>query len=236
MSEKIAYPGKELELFSEASNWKKYLAEELKPFIRGDVLEVGPGLGSMTKVLLPQADYNSWTLLEPDPRMADGLTAKISRKELPEAKLVQGTLSSLKGSLFDCILYIDVLEHIADDQDEIRMAAELLRPGGKLVVLSPAWQFLFSPFDKAIGHHRRYSRKDLNRLKDPSLELLNSRYLDSLGAIASLANRLLLRQEYPNLGQVLFWDRYLVPASRLADVFSLHVFGKSILMVWEKQN
>ena len=234
MSEEMAYPGKELELFSEASNWKKYLAEELSPFLGGDVLEVGAGLGSMTRVLLPLVDYDSWTQLEPDPVMAEGLV-KFTDEEQPAPKVIKGTLDALQGVAFDCILYIDVLEHIADDRDEIRMAAELLKPGGKLVVLSPAWQFLFSRFDKAIGHYRRYSRKDLARLNDPALVLLNSRYLDSLGAMTSLANRLLLRQEYPNRKQVLFWDKYLVPVSRIVDVFTFHIFGKSILMVWEKR-
>jgi 2-polyprenyl-3-methyl-5-hydroxy-6-metoxy-1,4-benzoquinol methylase len=57
---------------------------------------------------------------------------------------------------FDTALYIDVLEHIRDDQTEVARVGRHLTPGGHLVVLAPAHQALYTLFDAAIGHFRRY--------------------------------------------------------------------------------
>jgi hypothetical protein len=138
---------------------------------------------------------------------------------------------------FDAILYIDVLEHIADDADEMRRAAAHLREGGRCIVLSPAHQWLFSEFDAAIGHHRRYSRKSLKAAGKgvDSLRLERLCYLDSCGLLASTANRLLLRQSMPGLRQILFWDRFLVRGSRLLDPLLFYGAGKSVLGVWTRR-
>jgi 2-polyprenyl-3-methyl-5-hydroxy-6-metoxy-1,4-benzoquinol methylase len=129
-------------------------------------------------------------------------------------------------------LYIDVLEHVEDDKQELETAASLLAPGGHLVVLSPAHQWLFSEFDQRIGHYRRYSREALNTRVPPHLTVCILRYLDTAGVFASLANKVLLRQATPSMQQVRFWDRLLVPLSRRIDNKIAFRFGKSILGVW----
>ena len=121
------------------------------------------------------------------------------------------TIGSLGDSRrFDAILYLDVLEHIADDRAELDRAARLLRPSGKIIVLAPAHQWLFTAFDSAIGHYRRYDRKSLQALAPRGCRLTSLSYLDSVGMLASLINRLLLRQPMPKRGQILLWDRLLV--------------------------
>jgi hypothetical protein len=134
--------------------------------------------------------------------------------------------------LFDSIVYIDVLEHIEDDKSELAQAFHLLRPGGRLIVLAPALQALYSPFDKAIGHYRRYARKSLRSCTPPSSRLEKLAYLDCVGLIASGANRLILKQSSPSLRQILFWDKYMIPVSRILDPLIGHRLGKSILAVW----
>ena len=77
-------------------------------------------------------------------------------------KSASGTLSELSDSdKFDTILYMDVFEHIEDDRAELERAAAQLAPDGHLIVLAPAHQWLFTPFDESIGHYRRYSRRTL---------------------------------------------------------------------------
>jgi 2-polyprenyl-3-methyl-5-hydroxy-6-metoxy-1,4-benzoquinol methylase len=85
---------------------------------------------------------------------------------------VNGTIAALESTgPFDTIIYLDVLEHIADDRAELACAARLLSPQGCVIVLSPAHQFLFSPFDQAVGHYRRYSRATLRDLTPPDCVL-----------------------------------------------------------------
>ena len=133
---------------------------------------------------------------------------------------------------FDCALYIDVLEHIADDRAELRRVSARLRPGGRLIVLAPAHQFLFSAFDEAVGHCRRYSRKALLTVAPPELVVERAFYLDSVGALASAANRLVLRKSMPTVRQLKFWDSMLVPASRLIDPVFAYRMGKSVVAIW----
>jgi ubiquinone/menaquinone biosynthesis C-methylase UbiE len=235
MSESFTYPGDELVLFQHATNWKKYFSRQIKPYIKGNVLEVGAGTGSTT-LLLNDGTSNQWLMLEPDKKMSDELRKRIEAKEFPvNCRLQTGTIDQLTQK-FDTIIYIDVLEHIENDAEELKKAAILLREGGHLVVLSPAFNSLYSPFDKAIGHHRRYNKKMIRQITPGGLNLISNRYYDTVGYFAALMNKLVLRQKYPTLKQVIFWDRWMVPLSGIKDKLLFHSFGKSIIAVWKKNN
>ena len=119
--------------------------------------------------------------------------------------------------------------HIPDDQAELGRAAERLKPGGHVVVLSPAHQWLFTPFDAAIGHCRRYTKKTLAALTPESLELRRSFYLDAVGLLASLGNRLVLKAAMPTPRQIAVWDRVLVRLSRMIDPLLGYSAGKSVV-------
>lgn len=158
----INYPGKELEIFSAATNWKSYWASRLKDHMGHVILEVGAGIGSNTQ-LLWKDDIRRWVCLEPDKQLLGQLSSSLGKHDrTSNCELINGTLKDLHpNSLFDTILYIDVLEHIEDDKAEINLAVRHLMPQGKLIILSPAHNRLFSKFDEAIGHYRRYNRPSL---------------------------------------------------------------------------
>lgn len=229
------YVGTELDLFAHARRWKAYWARHVRPFLRGDVLEVGAGLGVNTALLLSEAQ-TSWTCLEPDADLAQRLQARFAgRPPGPPLRVITGTVRDLPAEAqFDAALYVDVLEHIADDRAEIRHADAHLRPGGHLLIVAPAHQSLFTEFDRALGHHRRYSRATLSAPVPAHFRVVRLAYLDSAGLLASLANRWLLHQAVPTLRQILTWDRILVPVSRLLDPLLGYRLGKSVLGVWEK--
>jgi SAM-dependent methyltransferase len=229
------YVGAELDLFAAATNWKSYLYRQVAPYLGREVLEVGAGFGGTTKVLC-RGEHASWTCLEPDAGLAGRLADSIGAGDLPRCCRAEvGTLADLPaGAEYDAILYIDVLEHIEDDAGEMARAAGHVRPGGCVVVLSPAQPWLFTPFDTALGHFRRYTRRSLLAVAPPGLTLARMIYLDSVGMLASLGNRLMLRQSTPNAGQIAVWDRLMVPASRVLDPLLAHATGRSILGVWRR--
>jgi len=233
----FAYQGDELTLFANARNWKGYFSSFLKPFITGNVVEVGAGLGNTTRMLC--AGQSSWICLEPDASMAEQIAQEIAEGRLPSCCRVEvGTVAQMlargDAGQFDSAIYIDVLEHVEDDRAELEAAARLLKPGGYLVVLSPAFQWLYSPYDTAIGHFRRYDRHSLGKAAPPGLRSVLMRYLDSIGLLSSLANRVVLRSSMPNEKQILAWDRLMVPVSRVVDPLLGYSFGRSILGVWQK--
>jgi 2-polyprenyl-3-methyl-5-hydroxy-6-metoxy-1,4-benzoquinol methylase len=228
------YVGSELELFAVAKNWKSYWRQQIRPFLRGDILEVGAGIGSNTAVLDP-GDEGRWVCLEPDPNLFDQLRKTLDKaRAIRSHEVICGTLQTLADQQFDTIIYIDVLEHIEHDREELDRATKHLRSGGHLVILSPAHQCLFSRFDAAIGHFRRYSRSMLRDISPPCLKLVRSRYLDSVGLLASAANLLLLWQPMPTGRQIRFWDQWMVPVSRVLDGCFGYRIGKSIIAVWHK--
>lgn len=230
------YPGGELELFAQALGWKRYWISRLEPYLRGAILEVGAGIGSNT-LLACRGTERRWVCLEPDPALAATLRNRVAYSAISHVCEVRcGTIQSLAPEeSFDTVLYIDVLEHIEDDQGELRAAAEHLHQGGHLVVLSPAHAALYSPFDQAIGHYRRYTLSTLAELTPPKLRVKRSFYLDSAGLLASAANRLLLRQSMPEPRQLRFWDNCLIPCSRWLDWITGYRLGKSAVCVWERR-
>jgi len=233
----IDYVGSELELFAAATQWKDYLHDVLAPFISGDVAEVGAGIGATTRTLATAPQARRWTCIEPDGAMFGILSAEAPGLPAPQPVNVHhGVLADFPPEpRFDTILYIDVLEHIADEAAELREAVARLRMGGRVVALCPAWQFLFTPFDSAIGHYRRHTKSSLRRSAGPGLIERKAFYLDSVGMLASLANKLALRQSMPTPAQVQLWDKWLVPASRLLDPLVGRWLGKSVVLVWEKR-
>ena len=235
-SQNFAYVGTELALFAGAVHWKRYVAELLAPHISGRVLEVGAGIGSNTGYLADVSKFLSWKCLEPDGSQADVIRDRISTGKLPAGCTVAtGTLADMPpDARFDTILYLDVLEHIRDDRDEVALAAAHLDRNGQLIVLAPAHNWLFTPFDERIGHYRRYSRRSLGALSVPELKIISLRYVDSIGMVASLANRLILSASMPTDRQIQVWDQCMVPISRFSDRLLMGSLGKSVIAVWQK--
>ena len=228
------YIGTELELFESAENWKRYWTCKIKPYVGRHVLEVGAGIGANTKYLVQGVEH--WTCVEPDARLARQISDRITKAELPSAcEVFVGRLADLpRDRAADTILYADVLEHIEDDGAEVEAAAGRLRPGGHLIMVGPAHRLLTSPFDAAVGHFRRYTKADLTRLAVGGLQPVALYYLDSVGAAASLANRLALSQTAPRPSQLWIWDRVMVPLSRLIDPLLAYRVGKSIVGIWRR--
>ena len=221
------YCGTELEIFNQAANWKAYFAAHLKPFIAGDVAEVGAGIGATTQVL-QNATVRTWLCIEPDAKLATRISKKIRAGTLPNfCAVVTGFLHNQPArELFDTIIYIDVIEHIEQDGE--------LRPGGHLVVLVPAFAFLYSPFDRALGHFRRYSLPQLLAIAPAEARCVNAQYLDSAGFLLSVGNRFILHASTPTAGQIAFWDRAIVPLSILLDKVLARFAGRSAIAVWRR--
>lgn len=229
----IDYIGNELELFQYAVNWKKYFSSKIKKYIKGDVLEVGAGIGVNTSYLI-SSDAGSWTLLEPDEKLATKIMDNTTAINIPK-KVVNGIIDDLGGEKFDTIIYIDVLEHIEHSKEEIKKIEARLNKGGHLIVLVPAFQFLFNEFDSKLGHFRRYDKTVIRNEIDAKLTEVELFYLDSVGLLASVANKMFLKQSEINLSQVRFWDSVLVPLSKIADFIIFKTMGKSLIGVWEKK-
>lgn len=234
--QEIVYIGNELELFQYASVWKGYYGRLIKPYLQGKVLEVGAGIGSTTQHLC-DGHQQKWLCLEPDPVLYSKLEEKIATEQLPKCCVsVKGTTQDLPvHDKYNAIMYIDVIEHIERDADELERAKKLLMPGGYLIILVPAHQSLYSEFDKAIGHYRRYNKRMLLAAAPSELTLVKIRYLDSCGLLASMINKHFLKQNYPTIQQIKFWDSVMVRFSKVTDLFTGYSLGKTVVGIWQNK-
>lgn len=231
----MEYIGDELTLFSKADNWKKYWGGKIAPYLGENVLEVGAGIGTNMNSLIEVDSVKNWVCIEPDKKLAEQIsyTGNFIKKVEVNALFLKDYQSEIK---FDSIIYIDVIEHIENDVEELETALRFLKPDGHLVILVPAYNFLFNEFDKAIGHFRRYDKKMLRKSVPNGLEEEKLFYLDSTGFFASLVNKYFLKQSYPNEKQVRFWDKILIPFSKVSDIMTFNSMGKSLVGVWKKNN
>jgi SAM-dependent methyltransferase len=231
------YIGNELELFKHAKNWKQYYAGLFRDYLKGDILEVGAGIGETTH-LLCDGSQDSWLCLEPDKELSSEIIHKKKKSYIPS--FVEVKTDTIKGlnqnKKFDCIIYIDVIEHIKHDTEELQRVKSFLKPNAHLIILVPAHNYLFSDFDKAIGHYRRYNKGMLVNVVPSELQLVKLKYLDSIGMFASLVNKWFLKQEYPELKQIKLWDKYIIPFSRIVDPLIAHSLGKTVVGIWKNNS
>ena len=148
----------------------KYLALskfiERMPFM--NILDVGAGHGFFSKQLLRATDASSAVCVDtgyPEETKETYFGKKIEfRKTIP-------------FSSADLVLLMDVLEHVQDDAALVRECREKVRSGTMFVITVPAFQCLFSRHDVFLGHCRRYSRKQLEKvLRSAGLEIVRSNY------------------------------------------------------------
>ncbi len=238
MSTAFDYSGTELEIFAHAYHWKRYWRSQIQSHIGEHVLDVGAGIGATARNLNHKT-YQRWLSLEPDAAMCDYIKQQCAGEPGSFPNVLHthcGTLHDLPAeATFDTVLYIDVLEHIEDDRAELVRAMARLTVGGKIIIVAPAHPFLYTPFDKKIGHFRRYNKRMLRAIVPEGLQVEMLRYLDSVGMLASSANRYLLKSDSPSLAQVQIWDRWMVRSSRWLDPILGYSLGKSIVCVLTKK-
>lgn len=233
----FSYSGNELEAFSAATNWKSYWSSQIAPYVGKQILELGAGIGA-TAIALNQRNYDHWLALEPDKIMCDTIETNLVHGKFPSGyKIRHGTSATLtKDELFDTILYIDVLEHIEQDKEELERVSKHLIDGGHIIIVAPAHNFLYTEFDRKIGHHRRYNNRTLREITPIGTTIQTMHYLDSVGMLASIANKLFLKTDTPSLSQIKFWDQFMVKTSRWVDRILFYRLGKSIVCIIEKSN
>lgn len=211
-----------------AENYHRWIVAELAPFLGRRVAEVGAGIGSVSRLLLEQP-IEQLTAFEPSsnmfPQLAENLRSE-SRAVARNEFFAGGSAES-----FDSVAYVNVLEHIADDGRELRRAHESLSPGGHLLVFVPALSWLYSDFDRRIGHERRYSRAELEKVATGAgFRIVQSRYFDLAGVLPWYLNFVLLRRGLGG-GSVSLYDRLIVPPMRFIENIVSPPLGKNLLLV-----
>lgn len=217
-----------LESLDRAKNYAGWMYSMIEAFLGKEVLEIGAGHGTFTDLML---DGRSITATDLSPRCVD-----ILEKRFHDTLQVQVELCDVSTDfdlgLFDSAVMINVLEHLDEDLEVLTRIRDVLRPGGHLIVLVPAFESLYSEFDRKVGHRRRYRRATLGALSERA-GLLNVKlkYVNSIGFFAwwILAKQLRLT---PTQGIVVkIFDMAIVPPLRGIESRWSPPFGQSLLLI-----
>jgi glycosyltransferase involved in cell wall biosynthesis/phospholipid N-methyltransferase len=153
-----------LERMGRLSQYNDWIWQSVAPYVGNRVLEVGAGIGNMTRVLYGRDLIVATDLELPylhilRNRFSRNPTILVERLDLNSDDCLK-----LKHHEFDTVVCLNVLEHIEDDEGALQRLYEVLVPGGRLVLFVPADQKLFGTMDTQVGHFRRYEREGLQRL------------------------------------------------------------------------
>lgn len=220
----------EFAALSEAVNYREAIAKLFSPYLKGDILEVGAGIGQMLSDVARLCRPQSITAVEPDPRFAAEL-----QRNLPFARVWQGLEADLPASeSFDAILSVNVLEHIEEDEKELLRWRKRLAPRkGDLCILVPARPELYSQMDLDFGHFRRYTKKELTRKLDASgFSNVAASYFNVAGYFAWLLNFKILNARHFNRTAVRSFDRFIFPfCQRIENAIGWRPVGQSLVAV-----
>jgi SAM-dependent methyltransferase len=213
-----------------ARNYRGAVLREFTPYLRGDVLEVGAGIGHFSRELSALHGVTSVIAVEPSPARVRAWRARPIG-----ATLIEGTVDAVDAELaFDALVSINVLEHIRADQLELaKYAARLSRRRGHLCLFVPARPELYAPIDRHFGHHRRYRKGDLrDKLEAAGFEVLRLHYFNWPGYFAWWLNFRVLERLTFRPASVELFDRVIFPWVHACE---RHVarppFGQSLLAI-----
>ena len=224
------YPETATERFDNANFHIRYCLSFIKKYIKGDILEIGAGCGSLTRNYI-KTDFKNITLTELDKKNIQDLNQKF--KNFKNVKVLNTTINKIENE-YDTILYLHVLEHIKDDQDEIREATKRLKKGGHLLIMVPAHQKIYSNLDRAVGHYRRYEREFF---KEELTELKRVRLfsLDIIGYLLYFLNKIFFKKEiFPSNLKIFIWDKICTPLTAIIDRLTNYKYGKCIIAIYKK--
>jgi len=158
-----------LELFSEAGQFNGWMFERIEGYCRGAILEIGSGIGNMSAYLVDHFEDVTLSDMQPEycRRLRRNFGDRSSLRNIFSVDLAavdfERAYPQLLGQ-FDTVVALNVVEHIEEHERAIRNAHRLLRTGGRLVILVPAYPWLYNSLDKELGHYRRYTKKSLGQL------------------------------------------------------------------------
>lgn len=219
---------KALDALTEATNYADWIIDLAQAHLGSCILELGAGHGTVTDRLLKHGKVAAADL---SPRCVEVLREKY--EEHPDVEVLHGDVATvIEGRAFDTVVLVNVLEHIEHDGAALRDILTGLRPGGTVVLFVPAFQALYSEFDRMVGHHRRYRRGELAALvKGAGFEVVEARYVNCIGAVAWWVVARQLGRFPKSRAAMRAYDRTVVPVIRAVESRWTPPFGQSVLCI-----
>jgi glycosyltransferase involved in cell wall biosynthesis len=230
-----AYGSHTLARLSRAPNFNRWMADAIREYCGNRVLEIGSGIGNLTRRLVPRVQYVASDI---NPLYLDVLRGLSSERPYMQTRYCDVTEPSsfprLEGG-YDTVVCLNVIEHVESDRAALENIRSVLADGGRAIILVPHKQWNFGTLDTALGHYRRYSKQSLTEVATNAGFVVKEIFeFNRVGTPAWFWNGRMLRRRTFGLFQIWLLDR-LMPVFRVID--SLLPFpGLSIVAVLERRD
>jgi len=225
-----------LEALSQAPAFNRWMYQIIRPYLAGPVLEIGSGIGNLSRFLLDDGLQLTLSDLRSGycRRLRETFGARPNCGGVVQLDLLHPAFdqafADLRGS-FQTVFALNVVEHVANDLHAVANCRKLLRAGGRLVLLVPAFNTLFNRLDTALGHYRRYTRPTLKALYQANdMPVERSFYFNLAGMPGWFVSGALLGNRLVPAWQVRVYNA-LVPVFRLLDLLVGRSIGLSVIAV-----
>lgn len=212
-------PGKvTLDAMEQAPQFNEWMYESVKPWLGARVAELGVGRGNLSKhirrhehVLL--TDYRLDYLTELQRKWSEQRGLQIGKLDMTS----RADYEQLREFAPDSVVFLNVLEHIEDDRAVLRSLVETVPAGCRIVVLVPFSMKLYSEFDRALGHFRRYEKGELEaKMREAGLEVETQFFFNKIGIFAWYVANTLGGQKALKPWQLKLYG-FLTPLFRVLD-------------------
>jgi SAM-dependent methyltransferase len=230
---------KTLDIISGADKFNNWIFKTILPFCTGNVMEIGSGLGNISRLFLHANIPIMLTDIREEyvVRLNDEFNEYQSLLGIEKIDLIDPDFDQKHISLFssfDTVFAINVIEHISDDDLAVSNCFKLLKTGGNLIILVPSYKKLFNDFDRSLGHFRRYNLKSAtDLLKRNNLCLIHRQYFNFIGIIGWFISGSIQKNQSIPENQMRIYNRF-VPVFRLMDTLVLRSIGLSSIVVGKK--
>ncbi len=217
-----------------AVSYQGWIYKRIAPFLGENILEVGCGIGNLTRFLLCHHWVGISDLNERYLQIAgEKFRGHPHLKEIFLWDIRHNPPENL-STPFDTIVCSNVLEHIEEDVRVLRNFYDFLPLGGRVILLVPALKGLYNRLDRELGHIRRYSRKELGqKVSQSGFKVLSLTYFNFFGILGWFLNGTILRKPLLPEGQVRLFDRMLPAFIFMEKIIPIQV-GQSLIAVGGK--
>lgn len=218
-------------------NYNKWIFDNISPYIGDKVMDVGAGRGNFLNYLLDRKTVVAIDILDV---FIDNLyhlkgsknNVHIFKYDIQDERIIQ----IVQNFCLDTVICNNVLEHVRDDRKALNNIYKILHNNGSLILVLPAFQCLYSNWDTAVGHFRRYDYKDIKaKLLEVGFKICVNFYMNIVGFLGWFFNgRILMNTPMKSScveKQAIFFDRYIVKSLRKLEELFPPMFGLSLIIV-----
>jgi SAM-dependent methyltransferase len=223
-----------LNAIAKADKFNYWMYSQMSPFIGGDILEIGSGIGNISKYLV--TNFLNAELSDVRDQYTDKLKNQFPKQEVHTIDLVADDFEKKYSDLldrYDFVFALNVVEHVKDDKLALINLAKLVRPGGRIFILVPAYQWLFNSFDVSLEHFRRYTKSTLSKICPEGCKVKNSFYFNAFGIIGWFSVGSILRRKIIPEGNMRIYN-IITPIVKVIDILVFKRIGLSVICVFQR--